>query len=66
MIKYVVYKCIDNRNKYNVMYNVYQHEKLKDYYIASFRKREHLEKFLTVLDCDEDEIYISNVLKKEE
>ena len=66
MIKYTVYKCIDSRNKYNTLYNVYQHEKLKDYYIASFRKKEHLKKFLSVLDCTEDEIYISNVLVKEE
>lgn len=66
MIKYTVYKCIDNRNKYNVMYNVYQHEELKDYYIASFRKKEHLKKFLSLLDCTEDEIFISNLLVKDE
>ena len=66
MIKYTVYKCIDNRNKYNVIYNVYQHEKIRDYYIASFRKKEHLKKFLSVLDCTEDEIFISNVLVKDE
>ena len=66
MIKYTVYKCVDTRNKYNVIYNVYKHEKLRDYYIASFRKKKHLKKFLSVLDCTEDEIYISNVLVKEE
>ena len=64
MIKYTVYKCIDTKNKYNVIYNVYQHEKIRDYYIASFRKKEHLKKFLSVLDCSEDEIYISNLLTK--
>ena len=65
MIKYTVYKCIDTRNKYNTIYNVYKHEKLRDYYIASFRKREHLEKFLSLLECEKDEIYISNLLVEE-
>lgn len=65
LIKYTVYRCIDKNNEYNIIYNVYKHEKLKDYYIASFRKKDHMKKFLSLLDCTEDEIYISNILKKE-
>ena len=67
MLKYTVYRCVDRRNKYNLMFNLYKHDlKMGDFYVATFRRLTDLKKFLEVLDVDDGEVYFSNVLRKEE